>query len=158
AKMDMENCFRVAAHDASHYYQLAYYADKKGEDGWRRISVQMTTPGAVAHARNGYFYHRNPRSDPGRDVDMKIALASPLESNAIPLKLHWLQREKNQDRIKVNFELWMPGSAASIDTYEKNRIQLAIVGLAKTMTGKLEDSFEQQFAGELPENVVSQLQ
>jgi hypothetical protein len=52
----------------------------------------------------------------------------------------------------------MPGSAAGIDASQENRIELTIIGLAKTPVGKLEDSFEQQLAGALPDNVVAQIQ
>lgn len=157
AKDDIEDCFRTAAQDASHYYQLAYYADSKGSDGWRKITVLLDHQDALVHARNGYFFHRNVKSDPSRDTDMKIAMASPLESNAVPLKLHWLEQASAGDKVKVNFELWMPGTAATIDTGRKNRIDLAIIGLAKTFDGKVEDTFEQQLAGDLPQKVAAEV-
>jgi hypothetical protein len=120
--------------------------------------VQVTHSDAIVHARNGYYYHRNPKSDPSRDTDMKIAIASPLESNAIPIKLRWREQTKNGNKVKVGFDLWMPGSAAGIDPSQENRIELTIVGLAKTPIGKLEDSFEQKFSGELRDNVVEMIQ
>ena len=157
AKMDMKNCLKVAAQDASHYYQLAYYADPKGSDGWRKIAVQVSRPDTVVHARNGYYYHRNPKSDPARDLEMKIAVASPLESNAIPIKLRWRDQARNGNKTKVDFDLWMPGSAAGIDSGHENRVDLAIIGLVKGPTGELEDSFEQKFSGDLPDNAVEMI-
>jgi VWFA-related protein len=158
AKMDMENCFRTAAQDASHYYQLTYYADSKGKDGWRRISVSVNRPAVAVHSRNGYFYHRNPKSDPSRVVDMRIATASPLDSSVIPLRLHWLQQTKKDGKAKVGFDISFPGSSATIDTANKNRVELSIIGLVKSPDGKLANSFEQQLSGELTPETVQMIQ
>jgi len=159
AKMDMENCFQTAARDASHYYQLAYYADPKGGEGWRKIAVQMLNhPDVAIQARNGYFYHRNEKTDPTRNVDIQIAMASPLNSNAVPMRLKWVDQVKNGDKTKVDFEVWLPAVATTIDRSQKNHVSFTILGLAKTITGKLEDSFEQEVNGDLPDNVVSEIQ
>jgi VWFA-related protein len=151
AKIDMESCFRTAARDSSTYYELAYYTEPKGKDGWRRISVNLTPEVLKAHARSGFYYRARSKKDSARDTDLQLATASPIDLNAIPMHARWIDQSSKGKKVLINFELAFPGSAIAVSSEDKNDMQVELFALPKSPDGKPQGSFSQTLAGEVPE-------
>ena len=88
---DLVKGFRDAVRDSSEYYMLGYYLDHSDtKPGWRKLRVKVDREHAEVRARSGFFVTKT-TVDPGtsRDIDVKLALESPMDYTALPVVVHW---------------------------------------------------------------------
>jgi hypothetical protein len=131
---DLERGLLRIAQEARHYYLLGYVAKDTRADGkWRKISVEVNSPGVEVRARHGYFApggEKREAKDRTRGTwrpGLQQALDSPYEFQAVPLRLtHHLFGEA------------APGTARALMTAEVD-----VRGLAFQQSGnKSQDTLE----------------
>ena len=93
---DFSTAFERIVDENSSYYVLAYYSTNEKRDGrFRKIEVRLARPGLVVKARKGYVAPRGGKAASNRDMDasagtsrdLRDALNSPLQTNAVKLAL-----------------------------------------------------------------------
>jgi VWFA-related protein len=123
---DVAGGFQRAAEDSAQYYLLGYYLDTKNtKAGWRQLKVKTSKPGSEVRSRAGFFV-TNATTNPAvsRQLDVETALASPLESTAIPLTLKFVGTSTEGDKKKVDFNIHLGGGSVYIDETRGNHFDL----------------------------------
>jgi VWFA-related protein len=129
--------FHQATQDDSSYYMLGFYVGPANtKPGWHDISVSVHARDARLRYRKGFFLSRDVSVTSARQ-EIQLALSSPLDYTGVPLSVSWAGREpaKSPGKTKVQFELVMPASFASIDESDQNHMVIDIVAAARNDTG-----------------------
>ncbi len=143
---DLDASFREASEDSAAYYLLGYYLDKKNtKPGWRKLKVKVAREDVRVRARSGFFLDQG-TVDPSRtrELDLAVALMSPLDYTAVPMIVRWTQVQGTGGKKKVGFEIELPANAASIDG-DDNRLSLEFLAVARTGKGESAANFGQTF-------------
>ncbi|HMK30096.1 MAG TPA: VWA domain-containing protein [Terriglobales bacterium] len=158
---DLAECFRDADTDTDRYYLLGYYRDQKiKKAGWRTIEVRLQRPDAVVRARDGYFYSpEGPDSKSARQMDVSLALASPLDYTAVPFTAKWRKVGATgaDGKNPLRFDLYLPPGAAFIDEQHGNALNLDFVALASTPKGERADQVAQTITANLKPEAMTQI-
>lgn len=141
---DLDASFKEASEDSAAYYMLGYYLDKKNtKPGWRKLKVKVAREDVRVRARTGFFLDQS-TVDPSltRELDLAVALMSPLDYTAVPMTVRWTQVEGKGGKKKVGFEIELPANAATLDG--ENHMSLEFMAQAKTGDGKSAANFGQR--------------
>lgn len=144
---DLDVAFQKSADDSASYYLLTYYLDKDTKPGWHKLQVKTKRGGVEIQARDGFFV--TPDADKGESLkmDLRMALASPLDYTGVPLSVRWgsvgAGAAKDAKR-NVRFEITLPPSSNIVDTSNNNLVDLEVLVLAVTPTGGAADQFAQR--------------
>ena len=156
---DLEGAFREAADDSSDYYLIGYYLDKTNtKAGWRKLAVKAHREGAHVRAREGFFLTRT-LMDPTQthDMDLYVALQSPLDYSALPVTVRIANVQSQGDRRRVRFEIVLPANAASIDDSDGNHLSLDFAAVARDGKGDGKAVFTQTFSSKLKPGGVQEI-
>jgi VWFA-related protein len=165
---DLAGSFHRAAEDSSSYYLLAYYLDVESRDpGWRKLKVKVTRKDAEVRSRTGFFV-TNATENPeiSHKLDLGIAAASPFDSTGLPLSVQWTNltsTEKPIDAVMVNkkavqFLVRVAGGGVSIDTADKNHVDLDVLAFAFTdKSNEKAANFAQNLSMSLPDNQLTKM-
>ena len=156
---DLSGCFNKATRDTETYYMVGYYRDQKNnKTGWRPLEVKVDKPGSQVHARSGYFYSKdNPAAPTSRQMDVKLALASPVAYTAIPLTVKLQKSQEAAQKGKLSYKFVMRVPPAGIVLDEKNNLNMEFVVTADGSKGNREDQVAQHVAMQLKPESVPQL-
>jgi VWFA-related protein len=150
---DLDGAFGKASDDSNSYYMLWYYLDKNAKPGWHKLQVK-TKGGGHVRARNGFFVTAENKQTETRRMDVKMALASPLDYTAIPVSVRWTGTQAAGAKKKVSFQIMLPPSAGLVDEANNNHLSLEMVAVARTATGNAADQFAEHLETNLkPENM-----
>lgn len=138
---DLDAAFSKAAHDSDSYYLLGYYLDKNPKPGWHKLQVKLKTRGDHVRARNGFFVTPESRQAETRKMDIKLALASPLEYTGLPLSIRWTGSAPAGNKKKVGFQIIIPPSAGIVDESNNNHLNLEVVAVARRADGQPADQY-----------------
>jgi hypothetical protein len=141
---DLGASFKEASEDSAAYYLLGYYLDKKNtKPGWRKLKVKVTRDDVRVRARSGFFLNQS-TVDPSlnRELDLAVALMSPLDYTAVPMTVRWTQVAGQGGKKKVGFEIELPANAATIDG--ENHMSLEFMAVARTGKGESAANFGQR--------------
>lgn len=153
---DLDVAFAKAADDSASYYMLGYYLDKDPKPGWHKLQVKAKQGGHI-RARNGFFVTPESRQTDTRRMDIKMALASPLDYTALPLRVGWTGVEQAGAKKKVGFQVALPPSAGVVDESDRNHLNLEIVALARKPDGEPADQFAEHLETNLKPESMSAL-
>lgn len=156
---DLAGSFREADQDSSAYYLLGYYLDKTNtRAGWRKLSVKVLQDGAKVRARSGFFLTQaSVQPETSGQMDMGVALLSPLDYTGLPLSVRWTAMEAKGDKRKVSFAVVLPPNAASVDESDHDRISLEFLAVARTPKGEGAAQFDQTVEAKLKPEAVAQV-
>jgi VWFA-related protein len=132
---DLDAAFGKAADDSNRYYMVAYYLDKNSKPGWHKLQVKVKKNGGHVRARHGFFVTAANREADTRRMDVKSALASPLDYTALSISVRWLGTQAVGSKKKANFEIILPPSAGVVDESNNNHLSLDVVALARNAKG-----------------------
>ena len=155
---DLSTSFKEASGDSGAYYMLGYYLDKKNtKPGWRKLKVKVARDDVHVRARTGFFVDQS-TVDPNltRELDLAVAVQSPLDYTALPITVRWTQAEGKGGRRKVGFEIVLPANAATIEGAD-NRLSLEFLAIARTGTGESAANFGQTFQKKLTPEQAEQI-
>lgn len=148
---DLEGAFREAAGDSSQYYVLSYYLDKSNtKPGWRKLAVKVHRDGIHVRARDGFFLTQslmNPQES--HDMDIEVALQSPLEYSALPVTVVVGAAEGTGSKRKVTLEVVLPANTATVDESDGNRLSLDFAAVARDGKGEGVAEFSQTLQARL---------
>ncbi len=151
--------FRQATQDDSGYYMLGYYISQGAKPGWHQISLTVSRKGAHTRYRNGFFLARDTSTTSARQ-DEQLALASPLDFVGVPVSITWSGRSagKSPGKTRVEFDLVMPPSFASVDESDQNHIVVDIAAVAKNLNGVVVTQVSQRIDTHLKPDGLEQIQ
>jgi len=155
---DLSTSFREASEDSAAYYMLGYYLDKENtKPGWRKLKVKVARNDVHVRARTGFFVDQS-TVDPNltRELDLFVAISSPLDYTALPMTVRWTQVEGKGGKRKVGFEIELPANAATMDGAD-NRLSLEFLAVAKTGKGESAANFGQTFQKKLTPEQAEQI-
>ena len=135
---DMDTCFRAAIEDSAEYYMLAFYP-RRHDTNTHKIQVKVSTAGAKVRARTSYSFQGSGETKQGRSGVMQ-ALASPLDSTAIPLAMRWVPAKNSG--TKSGFELRVDPQGIGYDGPEQNHFRIDVMGATSDATGKFTMRFQ----------------
>lgn len=156
---DLSASFREASEDGSAYYLLGYYLDKKNNKaGWRKLKVKVAREDVHVRARDGFFLNQA-TEDPflTREIDVAVALQSPLDYTALPLTVRWTQVEVKGDKRKIHFEIVLPPNAASIEESDNNHFSMDFSAVARNAKGDNAAHFSKTIQARLKPDGVEQI-
>ncbi|HWZ83474.1 MAG TPA: VWA domain-containing protein [Terriglobales bacterium] len=165
---DLAGSFHRAAEDSSSYYLLAYYLDTENRDpGWRKLKVKVARKDIEVRSRSGFFV-TNATNNPetSRKLDLGLAANSPFDSTGLPMTVQWTavksvpdSKAPNQAGKKtVQFLVRVAGSGVTVNTAEKNHVDLDVLAFAFTGKGKESAAnFAQNLAMSIPEEQLAKL-
>jgi VWFA-related protein len=144
---DLDVAFQKSADDSASYYLLGYYLEKDTKPGWHKLQVRTKRGGVEVQARQGFFV--TPQSDKAESskMDLKMALASPLDYTGVPLSVRWAgvgSSGTTGAKKNVHFEIILPAGSNLVDTSNDNNVDLEVVAVAQTATGNHADQFAQR--------------
>lgn len=141
---DLTGAFAKAADDSTQYYLLGYYLDKNPKPGWHKLHVKVKAKGANVQARNGFFVSPAARDKADRQMDLRMALASPLDYTAVPMTVLWNSKpEAAGAKKKVAYQIIIPPEADIVNDRDNNHISLEVLSVARTPTGADADQYGQ---------------
>jgi VWFA-related protein len=141
---DLAGAFGKAATDSTQYYMLGYYLDKNAKPGWHRLHVKVKTKGVDVQARSGFFVSAEGRNKEDKKMDIRMALASPLDYTAVPMTVLWSSKPQiDGAKKKVAYRIILPPEADLIDDRDNNHVSLEVFSVARTPTGVDADQFGQ---------------
>ncbi len=151
--------FHQAIQDDSSYYMLGYYVTRSTKPGWHQIAVSTNRKGTNARYRN-WFLASKDTSPASAQQDIKLALLSPLDFVGMPLSVTWSGREagKPAGKTKVQFDLVMPASFASIDESDQNHMVVDIAVMARDPDGRIAGELSQRIDTHLKADGLEQIQ
>jgi VWFA-related protein len=156
---DLSTSFKEASDDSAAYYMLGYYLNKTNtKSGWRKLKVRVAREDVHVRARAGFFFDQS-SVDPSltRELDLAVAIQSPLDYTAVPMTVRWTQVEGKGGKKKVGFEIVLPADAATIDAGDGNRVSLEFIAQAKTGKGDSAGNFGQTFQAKLGAQQAEQI-
>jgi VWFA-related protein len=165
---DLAASFHRAAEDSSSYYLLAYYLDVENRDpGWRKLKVKVARKDAEVRSRTGFFV-TNATENPeiSHKLDLGIAASSPFDSTGLPLSIQWTNltsTEKTADTGKaskkaVQFLVRVAGGGVSINTADKNHVNLDVLAFAFTdKSNERAANFAQNLSMSVPEDQLPKM-
>jgi VWFA-related protein len=133
-RTDLANCLQEAAEDSHDYYMIGFYLDKDAKAGWHPISIKLNGPRTELTYRNGLYVDS---VDPQKSklTDLQLALISPVNYTAIPLRGRFDSPIGKGDKRVVGFALDVP--AGGIVLNEDNRhLALDIAAVVRGKGGK----------------------
>src|SRR5579884_2488848 len=141
---DLEGAFAKAASDSTQYYMLGYYLDKNAKPGWHRLHVKVKTKGVDVQARNGFFVTSGDRVKEDKKMDIRMALASPLDYTAVRMTVLWNSKpQADGAKKKIGYRIILPPEADVVDDRDNNHVSLEVFSVARTPTGTDADQFGQ---------------
>jgi VWFA-related protein len=155
---DLDVAFAKAAADSANYYMLGYYLDKDTKPGWHKLQVKTKHEGSQVRARNGFFV------TPGKDekddlrMDVKMALASPLDYTALPITVRWTGLDAAGEKKKLHFRMDFPPSANLVNVGDNNHMSLEIVALARAANSEPADQFSRHLEANFKPDALQSLQ
>jgi VWFA-related protein len=144
---DLDVAFQRSADDSASYYMLTYYLDKDTKPGWHKLQVKAKRSGVEVHARDGFFVTPDADKAAAERMDIKMALASPIEYTGVPLSVRWGKTVAGTGadaKKNVRFEITLPPSANIVDTANNSLVDLEVIAVAETPTGGQADQFAQR--------------
>jgi VWFA-related protein len=145
---DLDSAFGKAADDSNSYYMIGYYLDKNAKPGWHKLQVKTKKSGHV-RARNGFFVTAENKQKDTQRMDVKLALASPLDYTGISMSVRWTGAQAAGAKKKVSFQIMLPPSAGLVDEANNNHLSLEMVAVARTATGAAADQFAEHLEANL---------
>lgn len=128
---NLDDCYRRAVDDSSHYYMLTYYARPTEKPAWRKIQVKVDAPDVSVRTRSGYMTAGTTETwEQRRKNDIAVAVASPLDYTGIPLTVKWLGITENSGKKKAAFEIRTGATGFTIDESDQNHFKLNLLALA----------------------------
>ena len=155
---DLSTSFKEASEDSSGYYMLGYYLNKQNtKAGWRKLKVKVAREDVRVRARTGFFFDQS-TVDPSlnRELDLFVAISSPLDYTALPITVRWTQADGKGSKKKVGFEIVLPANAATIEGGD-NQLSLEFLAVAKTGKGESAANFGQTFRKRLTPEQAEQI-
>jgi hypothetical protein len=139
---------------------VGYYRNQKNnKPGWRPLDVKVARPGLQVRARTGYWYSNDsPTANNSRQMDISLALTSPLAYTALPFTVRWQRTQEPAQKGKqpYKFIVSVPGDQISID--DKNHaLNMEFVAAVTGPTGNREDQVAQHVTMGLKPEAVTQL-
>lgn len=134
---DLATAFRSAAEDNNSYYVLSYYLDRGGKkNGWHKLNVRVQRDGTQVRARSGFFL-TSTATEKINQAAIKVAVHSPINSTAIPIRGVWQQMlpAREAGKKRAVFFLTMPANFTEIDEGDNNHMQVEFVAIAFTDKG-----------------------
>jgi len=155
---DLDVAFQKSADDSASYYMLTYYLDKDTKPGWHKLQVTTKRGGVEVQARDGFFVTPDADKAASERMDLKMALASPLDYTGVPLSVRWgnvVAGATKDAKKNVHFEITLPPNSNIVDTANNNLVDLEVLALALTPTGSPADQFAQRVTTNVkPENMA----
>lgn len=149
---DLAAGMQQASDDASDYYVLGYYLEKKvASEGWRKLKVKVDRPGAHILTRSGFFVSRaalNPEM--GRKYDIQSALQSPLDSTSLPLGIRWLGFDPKpgaDKKRKLRFAVAVPAQTITVVASDDTHFSVDLVLAARGPDGKAAGDVQETING-----------
>jgi VWFA-related protein len=170
---DLVAGFRAAEADSNSSYLLGFYLQKDEKPGWHKIHVELSRPGMHVRARSGYFVarqdHARPDGKDTKDVDVQLAMSSPMNFTGVPITIKWLgvvapkptdQPTTGQKQVKktVAFQISIPSHAATIDEGDGNRVSLNFIAMARTESADEVADFVKKIDGQLKPEIAKRMQ
>lgn len=157
---ELVNCFRKASKDTESYYMVGYYRNQKNnKPGWRPLDVKVARPGLQVRARTGYWYsNESPSANHQRQMDIGLALTSPLAYTALPFTVRWQRTQEPAQKGKqpYKFIVSIPGDQITLD--DKNHsLNMEFVAAATGPTGNRDDQVAQHVSMALKPDALAQL-
>ena len=146
---DLDMAFQDAADDSASYYMLGYYMGKNAKPGWHRLKVRVKRGGTEVRARSGFFVTAEDEQADIQRMDINLAVMSPLDFTALPLSVRWTGVKAEGAKKKTHFEIDLPPSSNVVDTTKNGLLDLEVVAVAHTDTGKPADQFAQRVQANL---------
>jgi VWFA-related protein len=155
---DLDAAFQKAADDAASYYMLGYYLAKNDKPGWHKLRVNVKRNGSEVRARSGFFVTPDVKQEDTRRMDVSLALVSPLDYTAVPLAVHWSGVKANGAKRRIHFEITLPPDSKVVDASQNGLLDLEVVAVARTATGKPADQFTQRVQANLKGGALQESQ
>jgi VWFA-related protein len=151
---DLATGMQQASDDASDYYMLGYYLDRKVYDaGWRKLKVKVDKPGVHVLARTGFWVSKatmDPEMGKNSDIDIQSALLSPLDSTALPIGVRWLGFDpatEGDKKRRLRFAVAVPAQTITVVSSDDTHFSVRLVLTARGAEGKSLASFDQMING-----------
>jgi VWFA-related protein len=151
---DLATGMQQASNDASDYYMLGYYLDRKVYDtGWRKLKVKVSKPGVRILARTGFWVSKatmDPGMEKNSDFDIQSALYSPLDSTALPIGVRWLgfdSAQSSDKKRKLRFAVAVPPQTITVVANDDTHFSVRLILTARGADGKSAASFDQFING-----------
>jgi len=156
---DLIRAFREATQDDSSYYMLGYYLTRNTKPGWHSISVTTVRKGVRLRFRNGLLVTRD-ASQPSARSDMQLAVTSPFDFVGMPVSvtLSGQKPDKSAGKTRVQFDLVMPPSFASVDEADQNHMIVDIAAVARNLKGEVAAELYQRIDSHLKADGLEQIQ
>lgn len=156
---DVSAAFQEARRESSAYYMLGYYLEPTDTAaGWRKLKVQVLRKDVAVRSRSGFFVTRAaPDAAAARRMEISLALRSPLDYTALPLKVRWMGMEAHGEKRRIRFEVELAPDSATIDEDDGNHIDLEFIAVAKTGPGEDAAHFDQTFDVRLKPESLAQI-
>ena len=155
---DLDTAFRKAADDSASYYMLGYYLDKNPKPGWHKLHVKLKNGGKEVRARNGFFVTPKSSEAETKKMDLKLAMASPLDYSAVPFSVKFEAVQGQGAKKKVHFQISLPPSSNIVDVSNNGQVDLEVLASARTATGQSADQFGQRVQTNLKPDSVQVVQ
>ncbi len=152
---DLDVAFAKAADDSDSYYLLGYYLDKNAKPGWHKLQVKLKGHRGHVRARNGFFVTPPGRQSDARKLDIRLALASPLNYTGLPLSVRWLDTLPAGDKKKVNFELLLSKDSGVVDEANNNHLDFDVVAAVRKPDGQNADQLWEHIESNLKPDTMS---
>jgi len=147
---DLDVAFGKAADDSENYYMIGYYLDKNAKPGWHKLQVKLKNANGHVRSRNGFFVTAENRQTDARKMDIRLALASPLDYTGIPLSVRWVGNAGAAGtKKKIAFQINIPPHAGVVDEANNNHLSLEMIAIALTGTGESADQFGEHLEANL---------
>jgi VWFA-related protein len=147
-KTEIEGCFRKASADSSDYYLLGFYPEPDPKrTGWRKLAVQVSRQDAKVQARTSYFVGTARGADSGREADLQLGLASPLDYTDLPLTVRYTDRSEKGGKKMVGFQFRLAQGVVTVDEADGNHVDMDFAAVAISAKSKIEAQFSKQVEG-----------
>jgi VWFA-related protein len=133
-RTDLAGCLQEAADDSHHYYLLGFYLDDKTKPGWHPISVRLDGPRTELTYRGGFFLETS-SPEKSKLTDMQLALISPLNYTALPIRGKFESPVDKGDKKLIGFALDVPAGAIILNEGD-SRLLLDIAVIVRGKGGK----------------------
>jgi VWFA-related protein len=130
-RTDLANCLQQAAEDSHDYYMLGFYLDKDTKPGWHSITVKLDGSKTELNYRHGFLVSN---MDPERSKlsDLQLAMFSPVNYTAIPLRGRFDSPVDKGGKKEVGFTLEVPAGTLMLNEDERH----LLIDVAAVVRGK----------------------